>query len=59
MATKARCDEIRGLKRRLRDESLGDEQTLVLSGSLEELNINPDVKAARPQSREAARAGQT
>lgn len=59
MAPKARCDKIRVLKRRLRYESSGDEKTPALHGSLKEHNVDPDPKAARPQTRVATGAGQT
>lgn len=59
MAPKAKHDEIWDLHKRLRDGSSGDEHALTPSGSVEDLGVNQDPEATRPQTRVTARAEQT
>lgn len=54
MALKPRRDKIRSMHRRLRNETSGEHDAFEISGSLEELSIQPKIDADRPQIRAAA-----
>lgn len=47
IAPKPRCEEIKAIQRRIRDETSGDEEISQVSGSLKELSVRPNPDADR------------
>lgn len=58
MAPKSICEDIRDLKRRLKDETSGEQDTPDVSGSVEEHSVRRNQEDDRPQTWAMTRLGQ-
>lgn len=59
MAPKMRHEDIQAMQKRLKDETLEEEGTPEVSGSVEELSIQLDLDTDIPYTRATTRLGQT
>lgn len=59
MVPELRHEDIRAMRRRLRDETLREQEITQVSASVKELNIHPDPDVYRLQTRATTRLGKT